>query len=203
MKTRPLVAFLLFAASITFAASPSPISTASPPASPSATAAQPRNLKPEDFAALRDVDEPNISPDGNFIAYVVKTADMEKDKLPGNLWLAKWDGSENRALTFGNKGQRIRAGVRMENGSRSFPAAKTKTRSISFGSCRPAVAKRRRSPSVKGGVEDFAWAPDSKRIVLVVRDPIRASRRRRRRKRRPSRRWSSIVFTLNRTLTAT
>ena len=63
-----------------------------------------RLLKPEDFAQLRDVDEPNISPDGNFVAYVVKTADMEKDKLPGNLWLAKWDGSENRALTFGNKG---------------------------------------------------------------------------------------------------
>ena len=63
-----------------------------------------RLLKPEDFAQLRDVDEPNISPDGNLIAYVVKTADMEKDKLPGNLWLAKWDGSENRALTFGNKG---------------------------------------------------------------------------------------------------
>lgn len=28
----------------------------------------------------------------------------EKDKLVGNLWLAKWDGPENRALTFGNKG---------------------------------------------------------------------------------------------------
>ena len=53
---------------------------------------------------MRDVDEPNISPDGSRIVYVVKTADMEKDKLPGNLWLARWDGSENRALTFGNKG---------------------------------------------------------------------------------------------------
>ena len=67
-------------------------------------AESPRNLKPEDFAALREVDEPNLSPDGNLIAYVVKVADMEKDKRPGNLWLAKWDGSENRALTFGNKG---------------------------------------------------------------------------------------------------
>lgn len=92
MKTRPLVTFLLFAASTTFAASPSPISTASPSPSPSATAAQPRNLKPEDYAGLRDVDEPNLSPDGNLVVYVVKAADMEKDKMPGNLWLAKWDG---------------------------------------------------------------------------------------------------------------
>ena len=72
----------------------------------SALADSPRTLKPEDWAALRDVDEPNISPDGNFVVYVVKAADMDKDKRPGNLWLAKWDGSENRALTFGNKGQK-------------------------------------------------------------------------------------------------
>src|SRR6188472_2319017 len=103
MKTRTLVTILLFAASTTFAAGPSPISTASASASPSATAAQPRNLKPEDYAGLRDVDEPKFSPDGNLVVYVVKTADMEKDKVAGNLWLAKWDGSENRALTFGSK----------------------------------------------------------------------------------------------------
>src|ERR1043165_4539893 len=75
-------------------------------ANSSLRADQPRTLKPEDVATLRDVDEPNFSPDGNWIAYVVKVADMEKDKRPGNLWLAKWDGSENRALTFGNKGQK-------------------------------------------------------------------------------------------------
>ena len=47
----------------------------SPSASPQPSPAQPRTLKPEDFAALRDVDEPNISRDGTFIAYVVKTTD--------------------------------------------------------------------------------------------------------------------------------
>jgi hypothetical protein len=46
------------------------------------TPSLPRALKPEDFAALRDVDEPNISPDGNLVVYVVKVADMEKDKRP-------------------------------------------------------------------------------------------------------------------------
>ncbi|HEY2102685.1 MAG TPA: hypothetical protein VGH08_05485, partial [Chthoniobacterales bacterium] len=64
----------------TFALGTSAVSAANPQ----------RYLKPEDFAALRDVDEPNISPDGNALVYVVKTADMEKDKLVGNLWLAKW-----------------------------------------------------------------------------------------------------------------
>ena len=137
-----------------------------------ASAAGPgRTLKPEDFAQLRDVDEPNISPDGNFVAYVVKVADMEKDKRPGNLWLAKWDGSENRALTFGNKGQK-------------HPRWSPDGKWIGFLSGREddneedqlwllpiGGGEAEKITTVKGGVEDFAWAPDSKRIALVVHDP--------------------------------
>jgi len=128
-------------------------------------------LKPEDFAAVRDVDEPNISRDGNFVVYVVKTADMEKDKLVGNLWLAKWDGSENRALTFGNKGQ-------------SHPRWSRDGKWIAFLSGREDEnevdqlwilpsngGEAEKFTDLKGNVDDFAWSPDSNRIVLVVHDP--------------------------------
>ena len=37
-----------------------------------------RLLKPDDFADLRDVDESNISPGGQTIAYVVGTVDLKK-----------------------------------------------------------------------------------------------------------------------------
>src|ERR1700759_2538353 len=70
-----------------------------------ARAAEPRLLKPDDFAALRDVGDPHLSPDGEWIVYTVRTTDLEKDKTATNLWIVKWDGSENRALTFGTTSQ--------------------------------------------------------------------------------------------------
>jgi dipeptidyl aminopeptidase/acylaminoacyl peptidase len=140
-------------------------------ATASSSPAEPRPLKPEDFAQLREVDEPNISPDGNLIAYVVKVADMEKDKRPANLWLTKWDGSENRALTFGNKGQK-------------HPRWSPDGKWIGFLSAREdehendqlwilpvGGGEAEKITDAKGGVEDFAWSADSKRIALVVHDP--------------------------------
>ena len=118
-----------------------------------------RLLKPEDFAGLRNVDEPNISRDGLTIAYTVGTVDLKKDKQIQNLWLAKWDGSENRALTFGENKQ-------------SHPRWSPDGKWLAFLSGRvdenendqvwllnAAGGEAEQLTTEKGSVEDFAWAP--------------------------------------------
>src|SRR5437016_11213336 len=147
------------------------LATASVTCAANSTPAAPRLLKPEDFAQVRDVDEPNISKDGNLVAYVVRTADMEKDKLAGNLWLAKWDGSENRALTFGSKDA---AHPRWSPDGKwiAFLSGREDENEIDQLWILPiGGGEAEKLTNLKGNVDDFAWASDSKRIVLVVHDP--------------------------------
>ena len=128
-------------------------------------------LKPEDIAAIKTVDEPQISPDGNSVLYTVKTVDLEKDKNATNLWLVHWDGSDNRALTFGKEKQ-------------SHPRWSPDGKWIGFLSGRgdenendqlwvmsSSGGEAEKLTEQKGSIDDFAWSPDSKRMVLVIKDP--------------------------------
>ena len=136
-----------------------------------ASADGPRPLQPEDVTLLRTVGDPQISPDGALVAYTVGTMDLAKDKRASNLWLARWDGSENRALTSGENKQ-------------THPRWSPDGKMLAFLSSRTdeheddqlwllpiAGGEAERVTEIKGGVEDFAWAPDSKCLVLVVHDP--------------------------------
>nr|MBA2743863.1 S9 family peptidase [Chthoniobacterales bacterium] len=130
-----------------------------------------RLLKPEDFAVIRNVDEPQISPDGNSIVYTVKTTDLEKDKTPTNLWLVRWDGSENRALTFGKETQ---AHPRWSPDGKwiAFISSRTdENENDQLWVMSSGGGEADRLTEQKGSIDDFAWAPDSKRLVVVIHDP--------------------------------
>src|SRR5260370_42583312 len=61
-----------------------------------------RPLKLDDLARFRNVNDPQISPDGQWIAYTVSTTDVKEDKSNGHIWLVGFDGKNDRQITFSN-----------------------------------------------------------------------------------------------------
>src|SRR5207344_356339 len=58
-----------------------------------------RPIHLNDLARLKTVGDPQVSPDGKWVAYTVGAADAEKDKRDTDLWMASWDGAEQLRLT--------------------------------------------------------------------------------------------------------
>src|SRR5437773_10841196 len=58
----------------------------------------PRLLTVDDLFALKEVGEPQISPDGRWVAYTVTTTDLKAEKSESRLWMAPLAGGGGGAL---------------------------------------------------------------------------------------------------------
>src|ERR1039458_3572464 len=67
----------------------------------SSSRAQDRRLQPADLFQLEYAADPQISPDGQWVAYVRQWSDNMTDRRYSNIWLVKADGSLHRPLTWG------------------------------------------------------------------------------------------------------
>ncbi len=127
-----------------------------------------RPLRTSDVFSIKDVDDPQLSPDGRFVAYSVRTLDGKKDKSDRDVYMAPVAGGEPLRLTSSPK-------------SESTPRFSPDGEWIAFLSSREGshgqvfLLSRRGGEAVKltdykASVSDLAWSPDSKRLALVVSD---------------------------------
>ncbi len=58
-----------------------------------------RNLRVDDYFALKSVGSPRISPDGTLVAYTVRTKDLETDRSETRLWMVPTSGGEALPMT--------------------------------------------------------------------------------------------------------
>src|SRR5690348_7103965 len=130
-----------------------------------------RPLRVGDLYRLRNVGAPEISPDGQWVAYTVTTVDSAKDKSNTDVWMTSWDGTQSIQLTSSPDG---------ESSPRWSPDGKY----LSFLSSREGgkgsqlwLLDRRggeaqRVTELRDGIDDYAWSPDSRRIALVMRPSL-------------------------------
>jgi dipeptidyl aminopeptidase/acylaminoacyl peptidase len=130
-----------------------------------------RTLTPGDINNYRTVTDPQVSPDGKWVAYVVDAVDLKNDQSDSHLYMTRWDRSRTVQLT-----NRVKE-------SESHPRFSPDGRYIAFLSGRTDDSdedqvwildreggEAQKLTSYPGGVEDFAWSPDSKSLALIVSD---------------------------------
>lgn len=128
-----------------------------------------RSLKPSDVYRLQSLGDPQISPDGNWVAYTLSSVDSVKNKRNSDIWMVSWDGKESIQLTHTPDGE-------------SQPRWSPDGKYLSFVSSRNGLTSsqiwlmdrrggeaKQLTDLKKGDLSDYEWSPDSKKIALVMK----------------------------------
>src|SRR5262249_39955178 len=62
-------------------------------------------IRLDDLTRFRNVGDPQISPDGQWVAYVVGITDAKEDKSSSHIWMVNIDGSNDRQITFSSESE--------------------------------------------------------------------------------------------------
>ncbi|HEX5150925.1 MAG TPA: S9 family peptidase [Parafilimonas sp.] len=136
-----------------------------------------RPLNPSDFSRYVDVTDPQVSPDGKWCTYTVTTVDTIKDETNTDVWMVSWDGKDNVQLTSTMEDESS-AKFSPDNKYISFLSSRIfdedKDDDKSGGSqlwlMNRLGGEAKKITDVKNDIEDYAWSPDSKKILLVMDD---------------------------------
>jgi len=146
-----------------------PLSTISAFAQARSGAAGTRLITIDDYFQIKDVSQPEISPDGQWVAYTVRTKMLKEDKNETRIWMVSTKGGDAIPMTA-------------DGISSGHPRWSSDGKFLAFTSSRnggkPQVwllnrlgGEAVRLTDVSQGVDDFEWSPDSTKLVLILRDP--------------------------------
>ncbi len=133
---------------------------------PLSASAQRRAIAFEDFIALKGVSDPQLSPDGKWVAYTVGTPSLQENRGISRIWVAEVATGRSRQVTSGG-------GPGSDRQPRWSPDGKT----LAFISTRDSGAQvwllpigggdARKLSSLPDGASDPVWLPSGSGVLVV------------------------------------
>ena len=166
MKRRILFAAILLSLCVVPLAVAQAPEKAAPPA--------PRNLTIDDYFQIKRIGDPQISPDGKWVAYVVTSIILKTDKSERQIWVVPTAGGEAIPMTtkgvnssrprWSPDGKFLAFLSARGSGDKDGPKTQVWTLNRSGGEAQQLTETMQ-------GVSSFEWSPKGDRLVLVLSDP--------------------------------
>jgi dipeptidyl aminopeptidase/acylaminoacyl peptidase len=142
----------------------------------------PRGITPEDYFAFEFASDPNISPDGKLVVYVVTKVDRALNRRNSSIWMVATDGSR-APWQFTTSPQSSNSPRWSPDGkSLAFLSSRPESTATASPTATPAEPPRnqvyllsmnggeaKRVTNLKNGVSLFRWSPDGTRLLVVSR----------------------------------
>jgi len=128
----------------------------------------PRAITIDDYFQIREVRDPQMSPDAKWVAYSIKTVLLKEDKEGERIWMAPTAGGDPLALTAEGVSS-AHARWRPDGKFLAFLSARDEGKTQVWLLNRLGGDAERLTDTPQD-VQDFAWSPDSSQLVLVLRD---------------------------------
>ncbi|MBX5437863.1 MAG: S9 family peptidase [Alicyclobacillaceae bacterium] len=125
-----------------------------------------RTLTAEQLAELPILGDPQISPDGRFIAYVVQRLDPEKDEVRSNIWIVPVEGGEPYQLTQAQAQDRL---PRWSPDGQLLAFVSDRSGQSQIYVIAPNGGEARRIPTPHAVASAPAWSPDGRYLAYVAR----------------------------------
>lgn len=127
--------------------------------------ASPRPFAVEDILTLQNVSDPQLSPDGKWVAYVVTVTDMKANATNSDIWLVSAAGGAPRQLT---RSPRADGSPRWSPDGQWLAFVSAREERAQIYRISPFGGEAERLTDSKTGVGAIQWSPDGTRIAFTA-----------------------------------
>jgi dipeptidyl aminopeptidase/acylaminoacyl peptidase len=128
-----------------------------------------RGITPSDIYRIHSISDPQVSPDGKWVAYVLSSPDSVKDKSDTDIWMISWDGKESVKLTA-SKERESKPGWTPDGKYLTFLSSRYETKKSQIWLMDRRGGEAEKLTDLKYSISDYVWSPDSKKIALIIKD---------------------------------